>query len=142
VSFQHVEIIRLDLPANHKYLNILGACIAELLVRVDGIEEREVLTYNVQLAAHEACANIIDHAYAGELERRIEIMLTLAGPPRQLIIDLHDTGSAFDLSSVPAPDLDQAHDHGYGLFLIRSLMDEVTYTPRSGSNHWCMVKQL
>jgi serine/threonine-protein kinase RsbW len=142
VSFQYVEIVRLDLPASHKYLNILGACIAELLVRVDGIEEREVLTYNIQLAAHEACANIVDHAYAGELERRIEIILTLAGPPRQLIIDLHDTGSAFDLSSVPTPDLDQAHDHGYGLFLIRSLMDEVTYTPRSGGNHWCMVKQL
>ena len=142
MSVQPFEVIRLDLPASHKYLSILSACIAELLVRVENIDEREALTYNVQLAAHEACANIIDHAYAGQLERRIVITLTLAASPRRLIIDLHDTGCSFDLASVPEPNLDEAHVRGYGLFLMRSLVDEVTYVPRPEGNHWSLVKHL
>ena len=142
MSDQPTEVIRLELPATHKYLNILSACIAELLVRIEEINEREAVIYNLQLAAHEACANIIDHAYAGEVERRIAIMLTLAAPPRRLIIDLYDTGCSFDIASVPEPNLNEAHDHGYGLFLMRSLMDEVRYISRPEGNHWSLVKHL
>ena len=142
MSIQPSEVIRLDLPANHKYLNILGACISELLARVEHVDEREAIIYNLQLAAHEACANIIDHAYAGDQDRRILITLTLAGHPRRLIIELHDNGYSFDLATVPEPNLDEAHDHGYGLFLIRRLMDEVTYMSRPEGNHWALVKHL
>jgi serine/threonine-protein kinase RsbW len=139
---QSSEVVRLEIPATHKHLNILSACIAEFLVRVENIAEREALIYNVQLAAHEACANIIDHAYAGEDERRIIITLTLLAPPRRMIINLHDNGYSFDIASVPTPNLDEAHDHGYGLFLMRSLMDEVTYVPQPEGNQWSLVKHL
>ena len=142
MSIQPSEVIRLELPANHKHLNILGACISELLARVEHVDQREAVIYNMQLAAHEACANIIDHAYAGDLDRRIFITLTLTGRPRRLIIELHDTGFSFDLAAVPEPNLDEAHDHGYGLFLMRSLMDEVAYTSRPEGNHWALVKHL
>lgn len=142
MSVQPSEVIRLDLPATHKYLNILGACISELLARVEDVAEREAITYNLQLAAHEACANIIDHAYAGDLGHRILVTITLTDCPRRLIIELHDTGYSFEPASVPKPNLDEAHDHGYGLFLMHSLMDEVTYTSRPEGNHWALVKHL
>ena len=142
MSVQPSEVIRLDLPATHKHLNILGACISELLVRVENVAEREAITYNLQLAAHEACANIIDHAYVGDLERRILVTLTLFECPRRLIIELHDTGYSFDPAAIPEPNLDEAHDHGYGLFLMRSLMDEVTYASQPEGNHWALVKHL
>jgi len=144
VNVQPSEVIRIDLPATHKYLNILGACISELLVRVENVSERETIVYNLQLAAHEACANIIDHAYAGDddPDRRILVTLTLTSRPRRLIIELHDTGYSFDPAAVPEPNLDEAHDHGYGLFLMRSLMDEVSYTSQPEGNHWALVKHL
>ncbi|MEO7909887.1 MAG: ATP-binding protein [Roseiflexaceae bacterium] len=142
MSVQPSEVIRLDLPATHKYLNILGACISELLARVENVIEREAISYNLQLAAHEACANIIDHAYAGDLGRRILVIITLTECPRQLIIELQDTGYSFDPATVPQPNLNEAHDHGYGLFLMHSLMDEVTYTSRPEGNHWTLVKHL
>jgi serine/threonine-protein kinase RsbW len=59
-----------------------------------------------------------------------------------MIIDLHDSGYSFDLASVPEPNLDEAHDHGYGLFLMRSLMDEVRYVPQPEGNQWSLVKHL
>jgi serine/threonine-protein kinase RsbW len=142
VSVQPSEVIRLDLPATHKHLNILGACISEFLARVENVDERESIVYNLQLAAHEACANIIDHAYAGEAEHRILIEMSLTLRPRGLAIELHDTGCSFDIESVPEPNLNEAHDHGYGLFLIRSLMDEVRYTSRPDGNYWLLMKHL
>lgn len=142
MSVQPSEVIRLDLPATHKYLNILGACISELLARIEDVSEREATSYNLQLAAHEACANIIDHAYEGDIGHRILVTITLTERPRRLTIELQDTGYSFDPASVPAPDLNEAHDHGYGLFLMHSLMDEVTYTSRPDGNHWALVKYL
>lgn len=138
------DTIRLDLPATYKYLNILGACLTEMLSRVEGLSDPEVLAYNLQLAVHETCTNIINHAY-GETrpENRIEITLKLEPIPRSLIMELQDTaGGAFDLSKIAEPNLEEGQIHGYGLFLIRSLVDEVNYESHSGKNIWRLVKKL
>ncbi len=137
-----IDTIRLDLPATHKYLNVLGACITEVLTRVEGLAEPDVTTYNIQLAVHEACTNIVEHAYAEEPTGRIIIKLTLIQQPRALAIDIYDTGSSFDITMAREPNLDEAQVHGYGLFLIRNLMDEMTYTPEADQNHWHLVKHL
>src|SRR5512141_2317406 len=113
------EKIELDLPANHRYLNVLGACVDAVLARVDGINDSQSLSYAVQLAVHEACANIIDHAYEGCTDGRIQVTMTLylVCEPKRLVVDLLDTGAPFDPSSIPSPNLEEPHEHGYGLFL-------------------------
>jgi serine/threonine-protein kinase RsbW len=139
---QDSEIIKLDLPATFKYLNVLGACVAEMLMRVENLDEPAVLTYNVQLALQEVCTNIVRHAYEDRTGGRIELTMKVAEHPRQLIIDVHDTGRSFDLATVPEPNLDEGEEHGYGLFLVRTLLDEVVYDPRPRKNHWRLVKNL
>ena len=95
--------IRLNLPATYKYLNVLGACITGMLAQVEELPEREQLEYDLQLAAQETAANIVNHAYAGE-GGRIKVALTLAPSPCRFVIEMHDTGQhTFDLSSVPDP---------------------------------------
>ena len=144
MSMQQPEVIRLDLPARYTYLHILSECIADMLRLVDGVSDAETLTYNVQLAAHEACTNIVNHAYAGQSvgEGRIDVSLVLHPGTRRLEIELRDTGRSFDPDVVPQPSLNEAQVHGYGLFLIRNLMDDVTYTSHAGKNHWNLVKNL
>jgi serine/threonine-protein kinase RsbW len=136
------DLIWLDLPATHKYLNVLGACINEMLSRVEGLAEPAVLSYSVQLAVHEACANIIDHAYEGREQDRFKVALSLEETPRRFVAELYDSGRSFDLSRVPQPTLEDPQIHGYGLFLIQQLLDEVTYQPQSGNNYWRLVKNL
>lgn len=142
MSTQYPEQIKLDLPATSKYLNVLSAVIAEVLTRVDGLAQRESVAYNAQLAAHEACANIIDHAYAGTTGQRIAVVITVDDQPLRLVIDLYDSGQPFDLEQTPEPNLNVPQVRGYGLFIIRSLMDHVSYHPEPGNNHWCLVKHL
>lgn len=136
------DIIRLDLPATFRYLNVAGAAIQSILERVEGVAEPEATIYNIQLAVHEVCTNIVEHAYANNADARFTITFTLTDDPRRLIVELHDTGHPFDPADVPSPDLDEVQVRGYGLFLIYSLMDDIAYETKPAGNFWRLVKRL
>ena len=134
--------IELDLPASLKYLNVVGACITEMLTRAEYLSEPDVTAYNLQLAVHEICTNLANHAYAGIQGGRIRLTLCLCTNPHRFTADLFDTGAAFDPSTVPAPDPEAGQVSGYGLFLARELMDEVRYERRTTGNFWHLRKTL
>ena len=135
--------IKLDLPASNKHLNVLGACVSAILDRVDKLKDRDTVAYNMELALHETCTNIVNHAYGNKKKGRIKIELSLVEKPkRQLVIDLRDTGKSFDLKKAKEPKLEEAQVHGYGLYLMKQLLDEVIYEPETGNNHWKLVKNL
>lgn len=125
------DVIRLDLPATYKYLNVLDT-FTTVLERADGLQDPTSLAYNVQLAVHEICTNIVGHAYSEKSSGRIKIELTLQKDPPVLIVDLYDTGRAVNLEDIRDPNLEQAQVRGYGLFLVRQLMDEVTFYSQEG----------
>jgi serine/threonine-protein kinase RsbW len=135
------NVIRLNLPASHQYLNVVGACLTAMLDRIEPSSEYQGTAYNLELAVHEACANIVDHAYQGE-DGRLDVTFSLAEEPRRLVVDLHDTGRTFDLSLVEEIDLEDPRERGYGLFLVQQLLDEVCYYPETGNNHWRLMKRL
>lgn len=135
------EIVYLDIPATLKHLNIVGASLAALLERVEGLRNADELIYNTQLAVQEVCVNIVEHAYEGE-DGRIRLALEISYDPLALTITLQDTGIPFTPHTVPFPDLENGQVHGYGLFLIRELMDKVTYNAESDYNQWILVKNL
>lgn len=90
-----VTVVKLDLPASYRYLNVLGECIAAML---GGDSE---IANALQLATHETCTNIIDHAYAGD-GGRIEATLTLDRPHRTFLVETRDQGDrTFDLTLIP-----------------------------------------
>jgi serine/threonine-protein kinase RsbW len=83
----------------------------------------------VEMAVDEACSNIIEHAYKGIQDGDIEC--TCDSNEAALTVILRDHGQAFDISSVPVPDIASALEDrkigGLGVFLIRKLMDTVRY---------------
>lgn len=137
----HADDLQLDLPATNKYLNVIGACLDAFIARIEAIEDPHI-PYNIQLAVNEIVANIIGHAYAEIPDGRVVIVVRLIGEPRRLLVEIADTGCAFDPSSVVEPDLDAVQIHGYGLFLARSLMDDVAYARQPTGNAWRLIKYL
>ena len=134
--------IKLDIPATHRYLNVVGACLTAILERVDGLAEAETIAYGVELAVHETCTNIVEHAYAG-VNGRIHMTVSLGNTPPQLVVELQDNGRSFDPTQVPEPNLEESQVNGYGLFLMHQLMDRVDYFPQeAGKNRWRLVKNL
>ena len=107
-----------------------------------GFSGKEV--YAVQLAADEACSNVIEHAYAGQPDGEIEIDCNVMGG--QITIVIHDHGKEFDISTVRKPnlsrDLSEREVGGLGVFLIYKLMDEVHFkSSKKTGNILTMVKR-
>lgn len=141
VQMNHVDTVELTLPARLESLAVLEACITALLSQEPDLSDRDARTFEVVLAVHETCTNIIEHAYR-DTPGRMQVALTFLDDPRRLEVTVHDTGETFDLSEVQPPNLDEAQTGGYGLFLIHHLMDEVVYSPERGNNRWRLLKRL
>jgi serine/threonine-protein kinase RsbW len=135
------EVLNLDLPASLKFLSVIGACVRSILEHEKELPDRDCFIYQVELAVHEACSNIIEHAYVGS-SGRVKIQLTIEEAPRRLIVDLFDTGIPFDTTRLQKLEIGEPKSRGYGLYLIHQLMDKVTYLGEPGRNHWCLEKNL
>ena len=136
------ETVLLDTPAESRFLNIISAAIEAYLERVPEIDEREMIIYNLKLAAQECCTNIIDHSYAEGSGGRIGVCLTVLREPRRLVVEFRDTGSSVEPATVTEPQLTVGSVRGYGLFLMHELMDEVNYSQDERGNCWRLEKFL
>jgi len=79
----------------------------------------------LELAVHEAAANIIKHAYHGRADQWIHVEGEAF--PGQVSIRLHHLGDAFDPSSVPPPAFDGSRESGFGAYIISRSVDDVRY---------------
>lgn len=101
--------------------------------------------YEIQLAVDEACANVVQHAYEGAEPGDMEISCRLED--QTLTIRVRDWGWGFDPEAVKVPDVEAPLEErtlgGLGLFIVRSVMDRVTFTfdPERG-NELTMSKRL
>lgn len=101
------------------------ACLAAL--RVD--EEKCMA---ISLAVQEALANAVVHGCQNDASKTVQCELSCDDRGRVLIV-VADPGPGFDFAAPPkAVVQDVYNDHGRGVFLIRQLMDEVSFD-RGGS---------
>jgi serine/threonine-protein kinase RsbW len=113
--------VELSLESRIENLPAVGAAVR-------GIAERngfgETRAYHAELCAVEAVTNAIEHAYGGRPGARVEI--ALAADEGRIEIRVRSKGvrlAAGRLAAAEAPD--PLEERGRGLFLIRSLADEV-----------------
>ncbi|HZV74528.1 MAG TPA: ATP-binding protein [Conexibacter sp.] len=87
----------------------------------------ETTIAEVELAMTEALSNVIVHSYDERDGERL--LLSLDIDDEKLAFGIRDRGRPFEPARYEAPDLDAPAEHGYGVFLIEQLMDEVTRRP-------------
>ncbi|MBN1400253.1 MAG: ATP-binding protein [Anaerolineae bacterium] len=134
-----MQQVRLSFPSDKRYLSLVASAVQELCGLISALPASSA--YNIQLAVDEAIVNIIEHAYDEDPAGIVE--LTAEIHPDHLTLRLCDWGASFDSAQVPEPDLSAPHEHGYGVYLIRELMDQVTYEhDPSGSNCVTLIKRL
>ncbi len=99
------------------------------------------LVGKVNLVLEELAMNTINHGHDGGLH---EISITFNSTDDALTIDIVDDGTPFDpLTDAPMPDVNAPmHERpigGLGVYLVRKLMDELTYRREEGRNHLTLV---
>ncbi|HLP16114.1 MAG TPA: ATP-binding protein [Bacteroidota bacterium] len=77
----------------------------------------------VLLASSEAVTNCIVHGYKPAREGRVDVSLEIDGSTIRL--NIRDYGIGMRMDQYDSPDTDIASEGGYGIYLIRSLMDDV-----------------
>lgn len=114
-------------PANFSNLEKIRDFFAQA-ARQAGLDEDAV--YDIQMAADEAAANIIDHAYGGENRGVIECSYEILDKGIRIV--LHDHGQAFDPDLIAPPDVSSdpcaRKPRGLGLYFMQKLMDVVSFT--------------
>ena len=81
--------------------------------------------FAIELAVGEAVTNIIRHAYDNQPGHEIHLSLTI--DDTKFSLRILDFGRKFDPANEPLPNLDTPREGGYGIFLMKKVMDEVTY---------------
>ncbi len=76
-------------------------------------------------AAGEAFNNIAIHGYRGLPVGDIEFQIETTA--REIVIRLMDYGRSFDLTAAPSPVFDELPEGGFGVYIIKSFVDSITY---------------
>lgn len=100
--------------------------------------------FQVKLALEEAVMNILSYGFDGQQSQLIWLKVVQKG--QLLSIALTDNGVPFDPLERQPPDLDSNLEDrmvgGLGVYLIRQMMDNVSYQRQDGCNKLCMMKTV
>jgi anti-sigma regulatory factor (Ser/Thr protein kinase) len=143
--------IRLSVPGTLAYRTVAVRVVAEAARLVSSSKRREPdnpLTIDVTdpfdtavvSAFMEIFNNVVLHAYSGTTGT---IELAITPGERQLTIEIADTGTPFDMTTVaPLPDVtaEALPEGGMGIHIAKAMLDEVSYQP-GPPNRWRLLKR-
>ncbi len=112
------DVITIKLPSKAEYVSIarLAASVISNTVGFD-IEEID----DIKVAVGEACNNAVLHGKSEEEVYEIAFKLS----EKKIHIEVKDNGIGFDEEKYEEPDLNHLKGNGLGIYIMKSLMDEV-----------------
>lgn len=116
-----------------------AACAASFEVR---------MAHLIALAVDEAVTNVVKHSYKNIEPGMETVELLIESDENSLAVTVRDTGESFDPVKVsPVTDMREhvrcGKKSGLGIFIMRRIMDEVSYSFRRGElNELRMVKYI
>lgn len=132
--------VDIKVPNQTRYLCLIGHIgenIARTLRNFGG--DREKLAYDLNLVLTEAMANAIQHANEGDPAKEVHIEISIMD--KQLFIKVFDFGQGFDIEQFIEP-RHPLEEHGRGIYLIYTVMDEISYQPTENGHVLQMSKKL
>jgi serine/threonine-protein kinase RsbW len=121
----------------------LGA-ISDFLARAEGalkpLKFSKEESFKIKLALEEALTNAMRHG--NKLKPELFVDVAVFVEPSGLVLEVKDQGLGFAAEHLPDPTTKENKDrpHGRGVYLMKSLMDEVTF--QEGGSKVRMVKYL
>jgi serine/threonine-protein kinase RsbW len=133
-----MDHLRVEAPCHLLYRDAVGALVERVCQRLEEEGAQSGLGYQVISAFNEAFNNLAIHAGS----QRVEVLVEVS--PTELALELRDEGPPYDYDDVPLPELDELPESGLGIYIMRSFMTSVHYTPRrdGGQNVLRMVRTL
>ncbi len=132
---------KLTIPSSTRYLEDVRRFIETHTVEA-GFNAQSVEQFKV--AVDEACTNVIKHAYSGEDSHELNIKV-IADSDR-FTVCIRDKGVAFRPREYNEPDIFELAKRrqagGFGVHIMRRLMDHVEYSSQGKVNEVRLTKYL
>nr|WP_261813654.1 ATP-binding protein [Paraclostridium bifermentans] len=107
----------MEVTSNPEYVSIIRLTVSGIANKIgfslDDIED-------IKVAVSEACTNAIKHSLDDKFLVQFSVL------ENGLTIEVEDKGTGYDVESLQEPDLKNPKESGLGLFIIKTLMDEVS----------------
>ncbi|MBN2105737.1 ATP-binding protein [bacterium] len=131
---------KLHIPSQTDNLELIRNFVSGVAKKV-GFGNEDI--NKIELALDEACTNVIEHAYRDLDKGDIDIAIKV--DYQKFVILVTDKGKSFPFKELEIPDMKQylaeLRVGGLGVYLMKSLMDEVEYHSEPGvKNEVRMVK--
>lgn len=112
-----LETIKMEVTSSPEYVSIIRLTVSGIANKIgfslDDIED-------IKVAVSEACTNAIKHSLDDKFLVQFSVL------ENGLTIEVEDKGTGYDVESLQEPDLTNPKESGLGLFIIKTLMDEVS----------------
>ncbi len=120
------------LPARLEYLEELVKSVSDC-ARAQGFDRKR--TGAIELAVEEAFVNICNYSYPGTTG---DVAITCRFDQNRFIMEIADSGIPFDITQLSDPDITAPAEAreigGLGIFLMKKMMDAVTYRREGNRN--------
>jgi serine/threonine-protein kinase RsbW len=136
-----------SIESDFEEVSYLGQAIHKL-VAIAGMDEVDSARF--ELGVVEALNNVIEHGY--QLQPNHKIKVIFEPSKNYVVIHIVDTGIAMGQSLFSDKEnqkevkehivLEDIPEGGWGLALIKSIMDEVSYKSENGINHLTLLKKM
>ena len=136
-SRRMADAIELTIASHPRWLRLIRQAVLEY-ARESGFDARDGNA--ITLAVGEAVGNVIKHAYQGRTDQTFSLACRTRGG--FLEIEIRDSGCPFDPNGAPDLPPDELRPGGRGLYLIKTIMDEIEYGRDGGENVVSMRKRL
>ena len=101
--------------------------------------------YQIEVAIEEIFVNIVSYAGLSEIEG-VEVRCDVLENPLRVVIQFLDGGVPFDPLAKSDPDTSpeaiMEREGGLGIFMVKQMMDEVSYAYEDGKNTLTIKKNL
>jgi serine/threonine-protein kinase RsbW len=129
------KTVRAVIPADAQYIDVVRLIIYGITKKMGfSFEEIE----DIKVAVTEACNNAALYAYVDEDSGEIDVQIEIC--KGKFRIKVMDTGKSFDVNRISNQanslydrQINEVDVGGLGIFLMRSLMDEVQIQKKSGT---------
>lgn len=122
-----VDLLKFSIPGKPEYVGVVRLAVSSVANRagfdIEAIED-------IKVAVAEACNNAILH---GIHENCCNYEVACSLDEKKLTIVIDDKGEGYNPIDYRAPDLNKPKEGGLGIFIIKTLMDEVEIMSDTGS---------
>ncbi len=132
--------IHLTIPGSFEFLSLPRSIAKEICSILADTSIDEKILWSVELTVSEAVTNAMKYGCGQNGDKKVEVEFDIWDDRLEILII--DTGEGFDWEKIGTPDFSMPKESGYGLYIIKELMDEIEYTRGKTRNVLKLVKHL